>query len=88
MASTLDLCAEVYAEAVDALNSAAKTLHRGGNMDDVMTGISASLTYIGTCDDAFDEDPSLFNPVTHISKNLNRLVTNSLSLASAARRSY
>ncbi|KAK8943828.1 putative pectinesterase/pectinesterase inhibitor 26 [Platanthera guangdongensis] len=88
VASALDVCAEVYADAVSDLNSAADALRGGaGNFGDVMTYLSAGVTDVGTCDDAFDEDPSLVNPVAHISKNLNRLVTNSLTLASAVKRS-
>ncbi|KAG0485631.1 hypothetical protein HPP92_009710 [Vanilla planifolia] len=86
MASTLDVCAEVYADAVDSLSTAVDALRAAGDMSDVMIHLSASLTDVGTCDDAFDEDPSLPNPLAKISRNLNRLVTNSLALASAVKR--
>ncbi|KAG0503820.1 hypothetical protein HPP92_003892 [Vanilla planifolia] len=63
----LSVCAEVYEDGIDALLGAIKFI-RAGSESDALTYLSAALTYVTTCDDAFDEIGHK-SPVAEISQD-------------------
>lgn len=77
----LGVCLQNFGYAVDTLQKAATDLQTGAAHSQSVSHISASVTYVGNCNDAFSENPGLVSPVADITSILKKLVSNSLGLA-------
>lgn len=77
----LDVCAEVYADAVDQLGQAAEDIADGGGADDdAVTQLSAALDAPGTCEDAFGEADDT-SPLAAEDAEFKKLATIALAVA-------
>ncbi|GJN21893.1 hypothetical protein PR202_gb09415 [Eleusine coracana subsp. coracana] len=87
----LDVCAEVYSDAVDQLGQAAEDIARGGEGDDdgaeaalqdAVTQLSAALDAPGTCEDAFGEADDT-SPLAAEDAEFKKLATIALAVAAS-----
>ncbi|TVU28060.1 hypothetical protein EJB05_19568, partial [Eragrostis curvula] len=84
----LDVCAEVYSDAVDQLGQAAEEIAGGADADaaallqDAMTQLSAALDAPGTCEDAFGEADDT-SPLAAEDAEFKKLATVALAVAAS-----
>ncbi|TVT99733.1 hypothetical protein EJB05_54872, partial [Eragrostis curvula] len=79
----LDVCAEVYSDAVDQLGQAAEDIAGGAvTLQDAMTQLSAALDAPGTCEDAFGEADDT-SPLAAEDAEFKKLATVALAVAAS-----
>ncbi|XP_058077452.1 pectinesterase inhibitor-like [Magnolia sinica] len=80
MMGCLKVCRESYGNALNDLQSAVKAIeaHDSGTLNSML---SAVLTDIGTCEDAFTERPGLKSPMASQDNMLSKLASNCLAIA-------
>ncbi|RZR76988.1 hypothetical protein BHM03_00001919 [Ensete ventricosum] len=79
--ANLDVCWKSFSDSVDTLQNAKNDLQTSAPHNQLVTHISAAITYAGHCNDAFSQNPGLASPVADITSILKKLISNSLALA-------
>ncbi|CAL9115650.1 unnamed protein product [Musa textilis] len=79
--ANLDVCWKSFADSLDTLQKAGSDLQTGAPHNQLVTHISAAITYVGHCNDGFSQNPGLVSPVADVTSILKKLVSNSLALA-------
>ncbi|KAK1269940.1 hypothetical protein QJS04_geneDACA005077 [Acorus gramineus] len=79
--ANINVCLENYDATLDSLRDSIKTIRSNGSHDDLMINLSAALTGITTCDDAFTETPGMASPLAQVNSVLGMLAKNCLELA-------
>ncbi|CAL9116797.1 unnamed protein product [Musa acuminata var. zebrina] len=79
--ANLDVCWKSYVDSLDTLQKAGSNLQTGAPHNELVSHISAAITYVGHCNDAFSQNPGLVSPVADVTSILKKLISNSLALA-------
>ncbi|XP_074579287.1 uncharacterized protein LOC141835815 [Curcuma longa] len=83
----LAVCDEAFSNAVASLQEAKQkqvaAVSDGKKHTEVTGAISAALVHVGSCNDAFSENPGLVSPVADATSIVKKLTSNCLSLAVA-----
>ncbi|XP_065008849.1 uncharacterized protein LOC135639051 [Musa acuminata AAA Group] len=79
--ANLDVCWKSYVDSLDTLQKAGSNLQTGAPHNELVSHISAAITYVGHCNDAFSQNPGLASPVADVTSILKKLISNSLALA-------
>ncbi|WOK98673.1 hypothetical protein Cni_G07385 [Canna indica] len=79
---SLDICRENFESAADSLQEASGNLKVPSQHADLMDNLSAAVSFVETCNDAFVEQPGLVSPVAHMYENMRKWTSDCLDLAS------
>ncbi|KAK4768398.1 hypothetical protein SAY87_003539 [Trapa incisa] len=80
MKDNLSVCSESYDSALDSLQSSLQAI-AGRDRGTLSSELSAVITYIETCNDAFVERPSARSPVSTVASKLSKIGSNCLAIA-------
>ncbi|ERN02692.1 probable pectinesterase/pectinesterase inhibitor 61 [Amborella trichopoda] len=83
----LKVCKENYSDALANLATSLKNLHSRAHAD-LLSNLSAVGTDIDTCDDGYKETPGLRSPMVNYQKNLSKMASNCLALATAVKKGH
>lgn len=79
--ANLDVCWTSFVDSLDTLQKAGSDLQTGAPHNELVSHISAAITYVGHCNDVFSQNPGLVSPVADVTSILKKLISNSLALA-------
>lgn len=78
--SCLDICLDVYDSGISDLGNAITAIssHDIGRLN---TLLSATVSYVDTCEDSFTEKPGVNSPMQEVDDQLDKLASNNLAIA-------